>query len=69
MVVVYGKITFEEIEFPYDLFKNHYVKHNIQINSDDFNERLTDTIVFPQIKVYLKFGIRLNRKQHHFHYA
>ena len=59
MGVVYGKITFEEIESPYELFKNHCVKYNVQINSDDFNERFIDTVVIPQLKVYLKNGKEL----------
>jgi hypothetical protein len=59
MGVVYGKIIFDEIKFPYEFFKNHCVKYNIQINLDDPNERLIDTVIIPQLKVFLQNGEEL----------
>ena len=59
MGVVHGKIIFEEIESPYELFKNHCVMYNVQMNMNDLDERLIDTVVIPQLKVYLNNGEEL----------
>lgn len=52
MGVVYGKINFINIESPYLLFKNYCLENNIHINNDFENERLIDTAIIPNLKVY-----------------
>lgn len=59
MGVVHGKIVFDQIKFPYDFFKHYCVTRNIQINTDDPNERFIDTVVIPQLKVFLENGEEL----------
>jgi hypothetical protein len=59
MGVVYGKIIFDKIQSPYTFFKNHCLNHNVQINDDDPNERIIDTVVIPQLKVFLENGEEL----------
>ncbi|WP_259065696.1 hypothetical protein HDF24_02600 [Mucilaginibacter sp. X4EP1] len=59
MGVVHGKIIFDEIKFPYEFFRNHCIAHNVQINSDDPNYRFIDTVVIPQLKVFLENGEEL----------
>lgn len=59
MGIVYGKIIFNNIKSPYELFKNHCLKYNIQINVDEAEERLIDTVVIPQLKVYTQSNIEL----------
>ena len=52
MGVVYGKINFINIESPYLLFKNYCLANNIQINYDSETEKLIDTSIIPNLKVY-----------------
>ena len=52
MGVVYGKINFINIESPYLLFKNYCLANNIQINYDSETEKLIDTFIIPNLKVY-----------------
>ena len=52
MEVVYGKINFINIESPYLLFKNYCLANNIQINYDSETEKLIDTFIIPNLKVY-----------------
>lgn len=59
MGVVHGKIYFENIESPYELFKNHCNKFNVQLNDDEPEVKLIDTEIIPQLKVYLKNGMEL----------
>ncbi|WCT11577.1 hypothetical protein [Mucilaginibacter jinjuensis] len=59
MGVVYGKILFNGIKFPYDFLKDHCVKYNVQINSDDPNHRFIDTVIIPRLKVFLPSGEEL----------
>jgi hypothetical protein len=47
MGVVHGKIIFDGIDSPYNLFRNHCEKYKIQINSDFPKEKFIDTVVFP----------------------
>ncbi|QOG04763.1 hypothetical protein [Flavobacterium sp. MDT1-60] len=54
MGVVHGKIIFDEIDSPYDFFKNHCKKFNVQINTDFPNEKFIDTAIIPQLKVFLQ---------------
>ena len=60
MGVIHGKINFENVESPYELFRNHCKKHNVQINDDEPKLRLIDTVVIPELKVYLENGTELN---------
>jgi len=59
MGVVHGKIVFDQIKFPYEFFKNYCVAHNVQINTDDPHEHFIDTVVIPQLKVFLENGEEL----------
>ena len=52
MGVVYGKINLINIESPYLLFKNYCLANNIQINYDSETEKLIDTFIIPNLKVY-----------------
>lgn len=52
MGVVYGKINFIDIESPYLLFKNYCLKNNIHINYDSENERVIDTVILPNLRIY-----------------
>ncbi|MCB4800303.1 hypothetical protein [Neotamlana laminarinivorans] len=60
MRVIHGKINFENIESPYELFKSHCKKYNVVINQDDKEFKFIDTQVIPELKVYLENGIELN---------
>lgn len=59
MGVVHGKMIFEGIDSPYEFFKNHCKKFNVQINSDFPNEKFIDIVVIPQLKVFLQNGNQL----------
>ncbi len=59
MGVVHGKIIFDDIQSPYDFFKTHCLKNNIQVNIDYPSERIIDTVVIPKLKVYLENGDEL----------
>ena len=52
MGVIHGKIIFENIHSPFELFQTHCTKFNVQMNDNDINLRLIDTVVIPQLKVY-----------------
>ena len=52
MGVVYGKINFIDIESPYLLFKNYCLANNIHINYDSEKERLIDTAIIPNLRIY-----------------
>ncbi|WP_291073287.1 hypothetical protein [Empedobacter sp. UBA5987] len=52
MGVVYGKINFINIESPYLLFKNYCLANNIHINYDSEKERLIDTAIIPNLRIY-----------------
>ncbi len=52
MGVIHGKIDFINISSPYKLFKSHCKKHKVQINVDDKRNRMIDTVVIPELKVY-----------------
>lgn len=52
MGVVYGKINFIDIESPYLLFKNYCLTDNIHINYDSEKERLIDTAIIPNLRIY-----------------
>lgn len=60
MGVIHGKINFENIDSPYELFKNHCKKYEVTINQDDKKFRFIDTQVIPELKVYLEDGAELN---------
>ena len=60
MGVIHGKINFENLESPYELFKSHCKKHNVVINQDDKEFKFIDTQVIPELKVYLENGTELN---------
>ena len=59
MGVIHGKINFENVELPYELFKNHCQKHKVIINQDDKEYKFIDTQVIPELKVYLENGTEL----------
>lgn len=59
MGVIHGKIIFSEITSPYDFFKHHCVKFNVQINSDFPEDKFIDTVIIPQLKVFLENGDQL----------
>lgn len=59
MGVIHGKIIFNEITSPYDFFKDHCVKFNVEINSDFSEDRFIDTVIIPQLKVFLENGDQL----------
>ncbi|MEY8868988.1 MULTISPECIES: hypothetical protein [Flavobacteriaceae] len=59
MGVVYGKINFENVDSPYNLFKNHCQQHKVTINQDDKEYKFIDTQVIPKLKVYLENGTEL----------
>ena len=54
MGVIHGKIIFENLQSPFELFRTHCLKFNIKMNENDANLRLIDTIVIPQLKVHMK---------------
>jgi len=59
MGVVYGKIIFEKIVSPYELFKEHCLKFKVGMNVNDSVEKLIDTSVIPELKVVLENGNEL----------
>lgn len=59
MGVVHGKIYFENIESPYELFKNHCTKFNVQLNDDEPELKSIDTGIISDLKVYLENGMEL----------
>ena len=59
MGVVHGKIIFDGIDSPYNLFRNHCEKYKIQINSDFPKEKFIDTVVIPELKILLQNGSQL----------
>ncbi|MBC5836258.1 hypothetical protein G6N05_15435 [Flavobacterium sp. F372] len=52
MGVIHGKIIFENINSPFELFQTHCTKFNVEMNDNDISLRLIDTVVIPQLKVY-----------------
>ena len=59
MGVVYGKIIFEKNVSPFELFTEHCLKFNVEMNINDSVEKLIDTLVIPQLKVILENGDEL----------
>ena len=59
MGVVHGKIYFENIESPYEHFKNHCTKFDVQLIDNDSNLKSIDTGIIPDLKVFLENGIEL----------
>lgn len=59
MGVIYGKIFFDNVESPYELFKNHCTKFSVRLNDDEPDLKLIDTEFIPQLKVYLTNGMEL----------
>ena len=59
MGVVHGKINFKNIDSPYELFRNHCLKHKVQINDDNPKLKLIDTVVIPDLKIYIENGTEL----------
>ena len=59
MGVVQGKIFFENIVSPYELFKNHCKNYNVKINDDDSKLRIIDTVIIPELKVIKEDGLEL----------
>ena len=60
MGVVHGKINFENVESPYELIRNHCKEFKVQINDDEPKHKFIDTVVIPELKVYLENGTELN---------
>lgn len=54
MGIIHGKIIFENLQSPFELFRTHCLKFNIGMNENDSNLRLIDTVVIPQLKVYIE---------------
>ena len=59
MGVVHGKIIFDNIDSPYKLFRDHCIKFKVQINDDEPKYKFIDTVVIPELKVYLENGTEL----------
>lgn len=59
MGVIHGKIIFDQINSPYEFFKDHCIKFNVQINSDVPKDRFIDTVIIPQLKIFLENGDQL----------
>lgn len=54
MGVIHGKVIFEEIDSPYNFFKEHCLKFKVELNSDIPEDRLIATRIIPQLKVFLE---------------
>ena len=54
MGVIHGKIIFNQINSPYEFFKDHCIKFNVQINSDLPKDRFIDTAIIPQLRIFLE---------------
>jgi|SRR5690606_26581082 len=52
MGVVFGKINFENIESPYNLFKSFCLENNVEISDDDLEDKFLNTMIIPQLKVF-----------------
>ena len=59
MGVVQGKIFFENIISPYELFKNHCQNYKVKINDYDANLKIIDTVIIPELKVIKEDGLKL----------
>ena len=59
MGVVHGKVFFENVESPYEFFKNHCNKFNVQLNDDEPELKSIDTGIISDLKVYLENGMEL----------
>lgn len=58
MGVAFGLIKFNEIESPFEFFKDYCLKNNIVIHTDpEFN--YIDTQVIPEMKVFRKDGFEI----------
>lgn len=44
MGVIHGKINFENVKSPYELFRNHCKRYKVQINDDEPKLKLIDTV-------------------------
>lgn len=56
MGLVHGKIVFDNIGAPYELFRDHCIKYGVPINFDELDEQLIDTTVIPQLSFFLPDG-------------
>lgn len=59
MGVVMGKIIFEGIDSPYQLFRNYCKKENIAINEDDPKIGAIFTQSIQELKVFTEDGIEI----------
>lgn len=59
MGVLHGKINFENVVSPYNLFKNHCEKYGVTINQIDEKHKFIDTQIIPELKIYLENGEEL----------
>jgi hypothetical protein len=56
MGVVSGRLNFINIESGYDFFNQYCTKNAVVINSDFPDERLIDTQIIPELRVYNEIG-------------
>lgn len=59
MGVVFGRITFNGIESPYQFFKNYCLKNNIIVNTEDSEFEFIDTQVMSELKVFRDDGLEI----------
>ena len=59
MGVAFGLIKFNEIESPYEFFKEYCLKNNIVINTDDPEFEFIDTQVISELKVFRQDGMEI----------
>ena len=59
MGVAFGLIEFNEIESPYQFFKDYCLKNGIMINTDDPDFEFIDTQVIPKLKVFRQDGLEI----------
>ncbi|MRX69353.1 hypothetical protein SAMN06265349_10649 [Flavobacterium resistens] len=59
MGVIHGKVILEGIESPYNFFKDHCTKFDVQINSDYPEDEFIATVIIPQLEVFLENGKKL----------
>lgn len=59
MGVAFGLIDFNEIETPYEFFKEYCLENNIVINTDDPEFEFIDTQVISELKVFREDGLEI----------
>ena len=59
MGVAFVLIKFNEIESPYEFFKEYCLKNNIVINTDDPEFEFIDTQVISELKVFRQDGMEI----------